>query len=318
MRNDPTRLNPPAYPASDAWEMVFRLPRWRLRFGVRDLVFELRADVGQNAFNEASFEIAMDCAGSPVTLTAPARLIDAVLARAPDPVSLAVLSAEDAGLMLDHLLSPVLEALEGALNAPLQILKLSRRSQQRVQDEVLLQIEAEGTTAAIGLRISDPSLRARISVEIRALDAKGPPAQAGMKVAIGPVHLHPDDVAALGTGDQLLLDGANVGRLKGAVFLDETFYWPIEIIDGGIQAAGPLTSAASTPDSGSQAADIPVFFHVGLTGDGGLMNPGDRLTLQRLDDKRMTLNVGRVVIGRGSLVNLPEGIAVRVTEKEAA
>jgi hypothetical protein len=302
--------------ADETMNMAFRSPRWRLRFSVQDLGFDVRSGRGTLSDAEDMLDIAGQCGASTFLLCVPALLLDALLSRAPEAVTIESLSPEDGALLCEHVLSSALNAVEKSVGEAICFTSIDRRPLAPRLGEIPLQVDVQGRSFPVGLTVQSPDLRERLAQQIATLSQTGPSAVPGMAVAIGPVRLGRDDIDALVVGDQFLLDGATIERLQGGVLLDESLYWPIEIIDGGLQVTGTLT--ALDPPGASRYADISLFFYVGLTGEASAMKRGDRVPLQRVDEKRMFLKIGEEVIGRGSLVNLPEGIAVRVVEKGAS
>ena len=286
----------------------FASKRWRLRLGVQDLTLAFRAG---NDLPEADVvEISGHIGTSPFRLAMPGDLVDALLSRAPESYSLAQLVPDDAALLMEHLVSAALDAAEQAMRMPIRLDRIEKAFEPLPHHAIPLAIDVADRRFAAALIVHDPSISTKLAIEIERIATEGPGAVAGMPVSIGPIRVHEDDIATLTPGDQLLLDGASVERLQGGVMLDEANYWPIEIVDGAIRVAGALLTLPPL----TRDRMVPVFLHVGLTGDASPMKTGDRVPMQRLDPRGMVLASPTAVLGKGALVNLPEGIAIRVTE----
>jgi hypothetical protein len=282
--------------------------RWRLRSAVQDLRFEVQGsrervfDAGQTL---ATIHAAMGGRGCEIVTDA--SLVDAILARAPEPVSLATLDAHDAALMLEHLLTEQIEATERATGLSIRLDRVDRggaASGRGAWAEIVL------PDSVVPLRISlgDRAVAEKLASAVFALDREGPGVVPGMAVAIGPVNLSRAEIAALQAGDEVLLEGATLDRLVGAVLLDERHFWPIMLIDGGIVADGALAEATI---SGEGNSPVQAFFTVGVTAESSPMRRGDRMPLQRVEERRMVLRLGDRIIGRAGLVSLADGLAIR-------
>ena len=308
-------MNTPHQSVSQMRE-AFARRRWRLRFSLQDLVLELRA-TRKRGFEpmEALAVLRGLHDGIPVEIVAPVQLIDVVLSRAPDPVTLDQLSPDDAGLLFEHVMTAQIEALEAQSGSVLSIARIERLIEQRSVGDLWIEIDAGGRVYPVNIGMASGQFANHLADYISALDKVGPPGLAGMPVTIGPVYLARREVDELAAGDELLLDGATLDKLTGAILLDDTLNWPISLIDGGIVVDGALREI-ELPSVRGEETILPVFFMVGVTGAAAAMQTGERIALQRVEEKRMVLRIGEQVLGRAGLVNLPEGLAIRFFGKE--
>lgn len=285
----------------------FASPRWRLRFAVYDLGLQLGAGRDNLDASADPYDIVGKCGGHDFRLGMPANLLDALLSRAPDPVNATALSAEDGALLLEYILTEPLVQLEKALTAPVVLREMARRTSPPAMDAIPLSLEAQGQRFTLDLSLDHPALRDQLEAEIARIEMAGPGAVPGMAVAVGPVYLAADDIPDLAAGDHLLLDGATAAALRGAVFLDEALYWPVELSGGGLTVLGSLKGVPNDPRI------APVFLYVGVTAEGSTMDRGARVGLHTPDDNRLSLKIGNRTIGIGNLAERPEGITIHVS-----
>lgn len=285
----------------------FASPRWRLRFALHDLALQLGAGRDHLDASADPYDIVGTCGGHAFQLGMPAHLLDALLSRAPEPMTAASLSAEDGALMLEHILTEPLARLEAVLKASITFLHIARRTSPPAMDAIPLSLEAQGQRFALDLSLDHLALRDQLEAEIARLDIDGPGAVPGMAVAVGPVYLAAEDIPGLAAGDHLLLDGATAAALRGAVFLDETLYWPVELSGGGLTVLGALKGVPN------DLRIAPVFLHVGTTAEASTMDRGVRLGLRTPEDNCLALRIGNRTIGIGNLTERPEGIAIHVS-----
>ena len=288
--------------------------RWRLRTGIGDLRFEVQGS------RDRRFEPGQPLAtlhgtigGARAEITLAEAFVADVLARAPDPVTLAALEPGDAALMAEHLLTEHVEALEAAVALPIRFERLERGGVAGVSG-AWFEIATADSVFPVHVAIQSARVAEALASVVFELDRQGPGVVPGMVVAIGPVNLTRADLDALAPGDELLLEGATLDRLAGAVLLDERHYWPIQLVDGGIVADGPLREADIRGDAGRP---LQLFFVVGNTAEGAAMRPGDRMPLQRVEERRMVLRLGDRILGRAGLVTVQEGLAVRILGRDA-
>lgn len=282
--------------------------RWRIRTGVQDFRFEVQGSRDRRFEPGQSLTTLYGTmAGARAELVIPEVLVDALLGRAPEGVTLASLDHHDAALLFEHVLTEHVEATEAATDLPIRFERLERGGAAG-PGGAWFEVAALDTVFPLHLTIQSQRVAEALASTVFDLDRLGPGVIPGMTVAIGPVNLTRDDLDALQPGDEVLLEGASLDRLVGAVLLDERHYWPIMLIDGGIVVDGPLVEADLRGDGGRP---LSVFFVVGITAESSPMRKGDRMPLQRVDEKRMLLRLGDRVLGRAGLVNLSEGLAVR-------
>lgn len=285
----------------------FASPRWRLRFSFHDLALQLGAGRDQLDASADPYDLVGTCGGHDFRLGMPANLLDALLSRAPDPVNATALSAEDGALLLEYILTKPLVQLEKALTAPVVLRQMARRASLPAMDAVPLSLEAQGQRFTLDLSLDHPALRDQLEAQIARIEMAGPGAVPGMAVAVGPVYLAADEIPDLAAGDHLLLDSATAAALRGAVFLDETLYWPVELSGGGVTVLGALKGVPNDPRV------APVFLHVGVTAEVSPMERGARVGLRTPEDNRFSLRIGNRKIGIGNLTERPEGIAIHVS-----
>ena len=210
-------------------------------------------------------------------------------------------------MLLEHILTEPLTRLEAALKSSIVLHQMARRTLPPAMDAIPLSLEAQGQRFALDLSLDHPALRDQLETKIARIDTDGPGAIPGMAVAVGPVYLAAEDIPSLAAGDHLLLDGATAAALRGAVFLDETLYWPVELSGGGLTVLGALKGVPNDPRVAS------VFLHVGATAEGSTMDRGARVGLRTPEDNRLSLKIGNRTIGLGNLTERPEGIAIHVS-----
>lgn len=303
--------------AEAALAEALRLKRWRARTVIHDLALEFRAAKNRHFDpGETVLHIKARDHGAPLRMLCGQSFIDALLSRAPEPVAFDALSPEDVGLLLEHVMTPTLEAFEKAFGAAIEIESVERFGGSRPLGDMWLDAEAQGKVFRFNIATQSPNTARALAAYVQLLEQSGPGAAAGLSVAIGPVHLSKADIEALTTGDEMMLEGATLEKLMGAVVLDDDMIWPIALIDGGIVVEGALQEIDANLANASPDKRLPILFLVGVTGEASAMKRGDRIPLQRVEEKRMVLRVGSHVLGRAGLVNLPEGLAIRFFGKE--
>lgn len=303
--------------AQTALSDAMRLKRWRAHLSVQDLALEFKA-AKHRYFDqgETVLHIKARDHGAPLRVLCGQSFIDALLSRAPEPVSFDSLSPDDAGLLLEHVLTPQLEAFEKAYGAAIEIDSVERFGGARPLGDMWFEAEAQSKVFRFNMDMQSHKTARALTTFVQGLEQVGPVAAAGLSVAIGPVHLSKADIDALTSGDEMMLEGATLEKLLGAVVLDDDMIWPIALIDGGIVVEGALQEINTNFENASSNTLLPILFLVGVTGEASPMKRGDRIPLQRVDEKRMVLRVGSRVLGRAGLVNLPEGLAIRFFGKD--
>jgi hypothetical protein len=292
---------------------TFRQPYWRLRFTVQEISFEIR-----NALPEAFVDLQNVarmrlCVGADwVELAAPVGLFDALLSRAPEPESLAQLSAEDAALLLEHVLTPVLERLEAKLDMPVRLDSIQRATTLSLAEwPVQVECKAQSKKFPVAMMFQSAHLARLLIDEIEALEALGPPITVGLPLQIGPVFLSEEEIASLAVGDELLLGVASFEGLSGIIPFDETQCWAIKLVEGRIELASSLQPIAPfmTPDG----AGLPLFYQLGVAGEDGTIRVGQQIGLARIEEKRMVISHGKRKIAGAKLVKVADGVALRIT-----
>jgi hypothetical protein len=245
--------------------------------------------------------------GSAAEITLPEALVDAILGRAPEALALAALEPQDAALLFEHLVTEQVEALEKASGLALRFERLESGG-KAVIGGGWFEVAALDQVFPLHVAIQSQRVAEALASTVFEQDRIGPGVIPGMTVAIGPVNLARSEIDALQSGDEVLLEGATLDRLVGAVLLDERHYWPIQLVDGGIVVDGGLTEAMLAAEG---SRPVQAFFVVGTTAEASAMKLGDRIPLQRVEEKRMVLRLGDRIIGRAGLVSLQDGLAVR-------
>jgi hypothetical protein len=296
---------------------VFQYPYWRVRFSVVELKFEA-SHAAEDAFADLQgfAHLRFLMGGEWVDLSAPATLFDALLSRAPEPESLSQLSAEDAALLLEHILTPVLEPLEAKLGLSVHLQSVQRATSLPLATwPVKFQCKAQGKIFPVAMTFQSPSLAKAFVHEIEALEALGPPMVLGLPLQIGPVFLSEEEIASLAVGDELLLGVTSFEGLSGIVQFDETQCWAVKLVEGKIEVASALQPAERfmVPDG----PGLPLFYQLGVTGEDGTVSIGQRISLARIEERRMVISHGKRKIAGAKLVKVTDGVAMRITSVDA-
>lgn len=282
--------------------------RWRIRTGVQDFRFDVQGSRDRR-FEEGDplATLQGNLGGAACEIVLPEALVEALLQRAPEATSLAALDPHDAALLFEHVMTELIEGFEADTALPVMIQRLERGGSAGA-NAAWFEIATNDTVHPIALHVQGTRVAEQLTNRLAELDRVGPGVIPGMNVGIGPMKLTREDIDALQSGDEVLLEGASLDRLVGAVLLDERHYWPIMLVDGGIVVDGGLTEAVL---AAGRTEPLDAFFIVGVTAEPAAMRRGDRMPLQRVDEKRMVLRLGDRILGRAGLVNVKEGLAVR-------
>lgn len=297
---------------------TFRQPHWRVRFTVQEVNFEISHAV-PDAFVDLQNVARMRlCIGEDsVELAAPVNLFDALLSRAPEPESLAQLSAEDAALLLEHVLTPVLEGLETKLNMPVRLESIQRATTLPLAEwPAQMQCKAQSKKFPVAMMFQSAHLARRLIDTIEALEALGPPITVGLPLQIGPVFLSDEEITSLAVGDELLLGVSSFEGLTGIIPFDETQCWAIKLVEGRIELASSLQPIA--PFMVPDGPGLPLFYQLGVTGEDGTIQVGQQIGLARIEEKRMVISHGKRKIAGAKLVKVADGVALRITNVEAS
>jgi hypothetical protein len=307
----------PQRPSSRAVPVAWSSPRWRLRVPVQDGFLEVRAGRPSPRAVADPYDLAGRCGTGAFSLSLPLKLVQTLLTGVPGGIDVAGLDPEDAALVAEHVLTRPIEMLEGLLGAPVILQRLEPRAAGQDMAAIHLIAKVQAGEFPIGLTIEDAAAFAAMSAAIARLDARGPGVVPGMPIGLGPIRISRADMAAIQPGDQLLLNGATPETLTGILFLDDTLGWPIRIVDGAVEATGPLGPAADAMEA-LRSGMASLFLRVGVSAGQSPMQLADRVPMQRLEDSQMLVSSGTRILGQGALVSLPEGLAVRFVAEARA
>jgi hypothetical protein len=295
-------------------------PHWRLKGALHEMTYEFMKSAEVRFPDRRDlYRLAFEIASERLDLYLPRPVIRTLLGKLDEEEDLAALRTEDGALLIEHVLTPVLDGLEARFNASLvlrEALPEAEVDPSALTAHCALKLAA-GKTYPVAIALDSPFLASRIAKALDPLEAKGPVAEFGRPVLIGPVHLSEAEIETLAPGDEILLGVTSFEGLSGIVPHSETLAWPIKLIDGRIVGSGPLQDRKVLSAGGPEGA-IALFYVLGAIGEEGHLLSNEGLSLGRIDDTRMALKLDERTLALAKLVKVGKGVALRISSVEQA
>lgn len=241
-------------------------------------------------------------------------LLAALTAGLPDVPELADLASDDAALVIEHALTPGIEAAEADLGETIRV--------EGVEDGPMI-TELQPFPIAVwadkrrhhARAVVGSALHMRILIEWLSDRDMGDEFDAGKetRVEIGPIVLGKDDWAAIEPGDALSIGTEPGVNLKGRLVRPTGRTLPVEIDTSQVIATGTLRDAAPetlAPDEVALGVEIGT---VRLTPTNLVRaKPGVRFIMERNRANACALWLGGAVVARGALTLIDGQLGVEV------
>ncbi|WP_284178544.1 hypothetical protein [Rhabdaerophilum sp. SD176] len=253
---------------------------------------------------------------TPLRLGITADLLQAGLMLAPKPVQRNELSGPTIALLLEHLMSQALGAIEERLGRPIRFDTLTGPERPVAPTSLAFEVETPAGWQPVRLWLGDGVESGQIHavlVEISGQPMRVPP---GLMVMIGPIYLPRDD-SRLAIGDQLLITEKDQESLTGVVFLDQRDGWPVQLFETFSDITGPLRSFP-VGESGARLSQLrTLFLDWGRTQESTSIQQGLRLRHEPVSPDAIPLIEDGRQIATCQLVKLEPGLALEVLRVDA-
>ena len=249
---------------------------------------------------------------APFSVEMPAPLAAALVEGLPDAPDLADLAPADAALVLEHALTPGVEAAEGELGEPIRIDTVEDGPLVTELQPFVMAVWA-GKRRHLARAVVGDALHMRILTEWLGDRAHAAEFEAGpaTRVEIGPVVLAPEDWNAVEAGDAIAIGTEPGVNLKGRLVRPTGRVLPVEIDTSHVIAAGPARETTPPP---------PGELHLGVAIGTVRLTPthlarataGARFIMERNASNACTLMRGEDVVARGALTLIDGQLGVEI------
>ena len=247
------------------------------------------------------------------------RLAGTLMAHLPEPESLATLSATDAALIVEHLLSDSFAAIEQALGTTAEFARAGQPPRPAGSAAFAFEAITETGRFPLLVEIDDPAVMLRIAERLEpfaAPDGGDAAAPRQLSVIIGPVLIAAEDVAELGPGDQIVLDEARGDHVRGVIADERGALFEITVKGAQATLVEPV-EAGETIEAGLVALGFRYGRRDLSARDLRQLGRGSVLDFNKVGGNAVEIVAGSEVVGAGELMRIDGAIGVRVTDVQS-
>ena len=242
-------------------------------------------------------------------------LFDALMAELSGDADPGQLEPRDAGLMIEHVLSEALDALEAELGEKAQIVEMVPGPLVTELEPLAVAVWVDKLRRVIRVVVGD-GVHMRILGEWLAPLEMGEEFDAGpeTRVEVGPVVIGLDDLDALEPGDALAIGTEPGKNLDGRLVRPTGRVLPVTIDTAQVVVAGEASTLPEGPRGDGTVALGAQIGTVRLTPTHlKRAKPGGRFIMERNADNACALYDGHDVVARGELTLIDGQLGIEVT-----
>ena len=244
----------------------------------------------------------------------PRGVFEAIAVELPDEVDLESLSERDAALVIEHLMSAALDALEKEVGEPVEIESVEPGPLVSELEPIVASLWVERQRRTVRAVLGDP-MHMLILTEWMRQHAMADEFAAGeaTRVEVGPIELPLDDLDAIDAGDAIAIGTEPGKKLRGRLVRPTGRTVPVTIDTSQVIVEGPMREAEpSDPDADPAALGVAIGTVRLLPSHLVRAQKGGRFIMERNADNACALMLGGEVLARGELTLIEGQLGVEV------